>query len=65
VTFREFSIPGTWVNKPPGDALDASLGGIMYGVAPLRKRELARRREAPVKSEEEKNKELARRFFEA
>jgi ketosteroid isomerase-like protein len=26
---------------------------------------LARRREAPVKSEEEKNKELARRFMEA
>jgi ketosteroid isomerase-like protein len=32
---------------------------------PLKKRELARRREAPVTSGEDKNKELARRFMEA
>src|SRR5215211_852189 len=37
----------------------------MHGVAPLRKSELARGREAPVRSEEEKNKALVRRFIEA
>src|SRR5215211_8926932 len=40
-------------------------GGIMHGVDPVEKRELARRREAPVASEEEKNKALVRRFVEA
>src|SRR5829696_9151415 len=37
----------------------------MHGVAPLRKSELARGREAPVRSEKEKNKALVRRFVEA
>src|SRR5215216_4951954 len=37
----------------------------MHGVAPLRKSELARRREAPLSSQEEKNKALVRRFVEA
>src|SRR5919107_3038726 len=37
----------------------------MHGVAPLRKGGLLRRREAPVTSEEEKNKALVRRFVEA
>src|SRR5215211_9243564 len=43
------------------------LGGIMHGVDPVEKRWLARkrRREAPVSSEEEKNKALVRRFIEA
>jgi serine phosphatase RsbU (regulator of sigma subunit)/predicted ester cyclase len=41
-------------------------GGIIKMVTTrLEKRRLARRREAPVTSEEEKNKELARRFVEA
>src|SRR5918994_237428 len=40
-------------------------GGIMPGVDPVEKRWLARRREAPVSSEEEKNKALVRRFVEA
>jgi len=37
----------------------------MHGVDPVEKRWLARRREAPVSSEEEKNKALVRRFIEA
>jgi serine phosphatase RsbU (regulator of sigma subunit)/predicted ester cyclase len=37
----------------------------MDGVDPVEKRWLARRREAPVSSEEEKNKALVRRFVEA
>src|SRR5215207_1835372 len=37
----------------------------MHGVAPLRKSELARGREAPVRSQEEKNKALVRRFVRA
>jgi serine phosphatase RsbU (regulator of sigma subunit)/predicted ester cyclase len=37
----------------------------MHGVDPVEKRRLARRRQAPVTSEEEKNKELTRRFIEA
>jgi serine phosphatase RsbU (regulator of sigma subunit) len=37
----------------------------MHGVAPLRKSELARGSEVPVRSEEEKNKALVRRFVEA
>jgi serine phosphatase RsbU (regulator of sigma subunit)/ketosteroid isomerase-like protein len=37
----------------------------MPGVDPVEKRWLARRREAPVSSEEEKNKALVRRFIEA
>jgi predicted ester cyclase len=37
----------------------------MDGVDPVEKRWLARRREAPVSSEEEKNKALVRRFIEA
>jgi serine phosphatase RsbU (regulator of sigma subunit)/predicted ester cyclase len=37
----------------------------MHGVNHLRKSELARRREAPVRSEEEKNKALVRRFVQA
>src|SRR5215210_4613967 len=42
------------------------LGGIMKSVDPVEKRWLARRRrEAPVVSEEEKNKALVRRFIEA
>src|SRR5215210_8107505 len=41
------------------------LGGIMHGVDPVEKRWLARRREAPVSSEEENNKALVRRFIEA
>ena len=42
------------------------MGGIMHGVDPVEKRWLARRRrEAPVSSEEEKNKALVRRFIEA
>src|SRR5215207_9254017 len=40
-------------------------GGIMHGVDPVEKRWLARRREAPLSSEEEKNKALVRRFIEA
>src|SRR5215204_6009989 len=40
-------------------------GGIMHGVDPVEKRWLARRREAPVSSEEEKNKALVRPFIEA
>src|SRR5215211_4877326 len=43
----------------------SSPGGIMHGVDPVEKRWLARRREAPVSSEEEKNKALVRRFIEA
>jgi serine phosphatase RsbU (regulator of sigma subunit)/ketosteroid isomerase-like protein len=43
----------------------SSPGGIINGVDPVEKRELARRREAPVSSEEEKNKALVRRFIEA
>src|SRR5829696_1933524 len=39
--------------------------GIMVGVRLVEKRWLARRREAPVSSEEEKNKALIRRFIEA
>src|SRR5215211_3286078 len=39
--------------------------GIMVGVRLVEKRWLARRREAPVSSEEEKNKALVRRFIEA
>jgi steroid delta-isomerase-like uncharacterized protein len=41
------------------------LAGIMHGVEAAEKRESARRRESSVTSEEEKNKELARRFVEA
>jgi serine phosphatase RsbU (regulator of sigma subunit)/predicted ester cyclase len=37
----------------------------MHGVDPVEKRWWARRREAPVSSEEEKNKALVRRFIEA
>jgi predicted ester cyclase len=43
----------------------SSPGGIINGVDPVEKRWLARRREAPVSSEEEKNKALVRRFIEA
>src|SRR5215207_4695930 len=42
-----------------------SRGCIMHGVDPVEKRRLARRREAPVTSEEEKNKALVRCFWEA
>ena len=40
-------------------------GGIMHGVDPVEKPRGQEGREAPVSSEEEKNKALVRQFFEA
>src|ERR671910_396966 len=53
------------MNEAPADVPEPSRWHHAHGVVPVEKRRLARRSEALVTSEEEKNKALVRRFWEA
>src|SRR5918993_187883 len=53
------------MNEAPADVPEPSRWHHAHGVLPVEKRRLARRSEALVTSEEEKNKALVRRFWEA